>query len=88
MALVHQQLNLIPPDAVVSAQSPFLPHLSLRDNAYEFPKIKDAEYIVYSYMEDPYPATPQRFDSIITALSLSQYWQPIHEGDIVILMKR
>jgi uncharacterized membrane protein len=88
VALVHQQLDLIPREAVVSAQSPFLPHLSLRDYVYEFPKIKDAEYIVYSFKEDPYPATEARFDSITTALSQSQDWQLMYEGDIVVLKRR
>jgi uncharacterized membrane protein len=88
VALVHQQLNALPPDAIVSAQSPFLPHLSLRDNAYEFPKIHDAQYIVYSYKEDPYPATPARFDSITHALSQSQEWQTLYAGDVVVLKRR
>ncbi|MCF8228419.1 MAG: DUF2079 domain-containing protein [Bacteroidales bacterium] len=38
----------IPGNAIVSAQSEFLPHLALRDNIYKFPLIQDARYIVIS----------------------------------------
>ncbi len=39
-------LDLIPPDAIVSAQSGIFPHLSRRPVIYLFPTIADAEYVV------------------------------------------
>jgi uncharacterized membrane protein len=39
-------LNLIPTNAAVSAQSPFVPHLAEREHIYQYPIIKDAGYII------------------------------------------
>jgi len=36
----------VPPDAVVSAQSPFVPHLSEREHIYEFPRMENAEFVL------------------------------------------
>jgi uncharacterized membrane protein len=44
-ALVHT-LDLIPSDAVVSAQSNIFPHLSRRPVIYLFPVVADAEFVV------------------------------------------
>ncbi len=72
---VHKQLAAIPPDAIVSAQSPFLPHLSLRESIYQFPTIKDAEYIVLSRLEGPYPLNEQQFRAALDSISLSKSWR-------------
>jgi len=36
----------VPKDAIVSAQSPFVPHLSERRNVYQFPRVLDAEVVL------------------------------------------
>jgi len=36
----------VPPDAIVSAQSPFVPHLSERQHIYQFPRVLDAEVVL------------------------------------------
>ncbi len=36
----------IPPDARVSAQSPFVPHLAERTHIHQFPRILDAEFVL------------------------------------------
>ncbi len=56
-------LKNIPPDAKVSAQSPFVPHLALRDHIFQFPIMKDAEYVLFSTEENSYPLTPEDFES-------------------------
>jgi uncharacterized membrane protein len=71
---VHKQLAAIPPDAIVSAQSPFLPHLSLREAIYQFPMVKDAEFIVVSKLEGPYPLTEFEFPSAIESIARSKSW--------------
>jgi uncharacterized membrane protein len=58
---VKQLLNSIPADAVVSAQSPFVPHLALRETIYQFPIVKDATFVLFSTEENPYPLTPEAF---------------------------
>jgi uncharacterized membrane protein len=41
-----QFVRAVPPGAVVSAQSPFVPHLSERRKVYVFPRLLDAEYVL------------------------------------------
>ena len=36
----------VPADAIVSAQSPFVPHLSERQDVYQFPRLLDAEVVL------------------------------------------
>ena len=84
---VHDNLLKIPKYAKVSAQSPFVPHLSLRIDIYQFPIIKDAEYIVYSRKESPYPLSKENFLSKINKLEKSNNWKILHNGYITILKK-
>ena len=85
---MHEQLQKIPKNAVVSAQSPFLPHLSLRDKIYQFPILKDAEFIVFSNLENPYPLTVNEFDSITSSLKNEPKWKIIYDNEITILQKK
>ncbi len=85
---IHEQLQKIPKNAIVSAQSPFLPHLSLRDKIYQFPILKDAEFIVFSNLENPYPITVNEFDSITSSLKNEPKWEIIYDNEITILQKK
>ncbi|MCO5263540.1 MAG: DUF2079 domain-containing protein [Lentimicrobium sp.] len=87
VAAVHKVLSGLPPDAIVSAQSPFLPHLALRDRIYQFPVIRDAEYIVLSFSEVPYPLTEAEFRMTTDSLEASGQWHVLYEGEIVILQR-
>jgi len=85
---VHRALKLIPNEAVVCAQSPFLPHLALRDHIYQFPSILNADYLVFSYDEDRYPLTEIGFDKKINQIMSSGQWEEFHkEGNFIILKK-
>lgn len=72
--MVHLQLGAIPPNAIVSAQSPFLPHLSLRETIYQFPVIKDAQYIVVSQLEGTYPLNNKQFETSVNNVIISKSW--------------
>ena len=48
-------LELVPAEAPVSAQSPLYPHLSHRQEIYQFPTIDNAEYIVLDITNSPAP---------------------------------
>lgn len=85
---VHRLLKTIPDDVVVSAQSPFLPHLSLRDNIYQFPNIKNAEYIVYSKMEELYPLDREEFNRLSNELEHSSEWEVISKEDYLTILQR
>lgn len=85
---VHTLLSEIPEDAIVSAQSPFLPHLSLRDKIYQFPIIKDAEYVVVSHKESPYPLDREGFDSLVDTLEKSDDWNILFKDENLTILKR
>ena len=86
--LVHKQLNQIPGDASICAQSPFVPHLALRDKIYRFPMIKDAEYIVVSEKEDLYPFDNDTFQQKVNQLKVSGEWDTLNESDDLVILKR
>jgi len=84
---VHFNLKKIPSEANVSAQSPFVPHLSLRENIYQFPIIKDADYIVLSSKESTYPLSNEEFLAKVAELEKSQEWEKIYSEDVTILKR-
>ena len=85
----HQLLATIPADAIVSAQSPFLPQLALRDYIYQFPIVKDATYIVYSKNEGTYPLEKDTFFQQISYFENSPEWTVFAKNDyITILFKK
>ncbi len=85
---VRAAMKAIPNDAVVSAQSPFVPHLSWRDKIYTFPIIKDAEYILISPNEGPYPLNDQSFQIKLDSLINSEQWGVLNDQDSVFLLFR
>jgi hypothetical protein len=46
---------MVPPDAIVSAQSAFVPHLAQRREIFVFPRVLTAEYVLI----DDYGPKPQ-----------------------------
>lgn len=84
----HKVLSSLPADAVISAQSPFLPHLALRDNIYQFPIIKDAEYVLFSSYEEPYPLTHDGFEIRTRELAGSTDWEVYYKSDFLTVLKR
>lgn len=83
----HKIIELIPHDAIVSAQSPFLPHLALRDKIYQFPTINDAEYIVFSEKENSYPLSRTDFNRYIENLMKSPDFEVLSSEPLVVLKK-
>jgi uncharacterized membrane protein len=45
-AVARGFIREVPSDAIVSAQSPFVPHLSEREHIYEFPRMENAEFVL------------------------------------------
>lgn len=86
--MVRDALSLIPPDAVVSAQSGFLPHLALRDNVYMFPIIKDAQYILISQDENTYPLEKEVYIDTVKDLLTSPAWEFLVNQEGLWLVKR
>jgi uncharacterized membrane protein len=86
--MVHEELNKIPSEAIVSAQSQFVPHLALRDKIYQFPIIKDAEYIIYSLKENTYPLSKKEFEIAIDEINHSDKWKILFQSTAVVILKK
>lgn len=84
----HKLINSIPKEAAVSAQSPFVPHLSCRDNIYQFPIIKNADYIILAPKESYYPIDDLGYFKIIDSLSHSSKWKTIKKNEHFLIFKR
>ena len=85
---VHKLLKGLPEEAAISAQSPFLPHLALREKIYQFPIIRDAVYIVYSLNEGTYPLSENDFNKLIDELKSSEQWDIHFQSDELVILKR
>lgn len=85
---VHKQLASIPANAIVSAQSSFLPHLAWRDNIYQFPMVKDAEYIIYSHKDLTFPLGKDKFDLIVNEIRNSNEWEVWFETNYLTILKK
>ncbi|MBI4929121.1 MAG: DUF2079 domain-containing protein [Bacteroidetes bacterium] len=84
----NNALKLIPGDAKVSAQSSFIPHLAFRDYIYQFPVVNDADYVIFSYEENPYPLSKQSFVVQATMLMNADEWKKIYEKNEMVILKR
>ncbi len=84
----HNMIDMVPKNAIVSAQSPFVPHFAYRDKAYQFPVIRDAEYIMVCSKEYFYPIDEKEFNQKIEELKSSGEWELIKEHEGLMLFKR
>jgi hypothetical protein len=63
---MHSHLEtLIPKDAKVSASSPLVPHLAMRDIIYQFPYVADADYIALMYDCSGYPLLQNEYSKVL-----------------------
>ncbi|AEA43600.1 DUF2079 domain-containing protein [Fluviicola taffensis] len=84
----YEVLNLIPSDAIVSAQSTFVPHLAVRDKIYTFPTIKNAEFVLVSPVEDPYPLNQIEFEQETSKLLKNPDWKVVRKNNYFVLLKK
>lgn len=84
----YEVLSLIPDDVPVSAQSAFIPHLALRESAYQFPIIRNAEYILLSPVDGPYPLEPEAYQQKKDSLLKNSGWQTVVLDASFILLKK
>lgn len=85
---VKEILRSIPADVAVSAQAPFMPHLALRDNVYQFPIVKNAEYLVISSAENTYPLETGLFLQTVNNYVQSPEWELWKEDDDFKVLKK
>jgi uncharacterized membrane protein len=84
----HNIVNSLPNDAAVSAQSSFVPHFSCREKIYQFPIIKDADYIVLAPRDSYYPIDSAQYATLTDSLAHSPLWKTIKKNEHFILFKR
>ncbi len=86
---VHAAFKLIPDTAIVCAQSPMLPHLAYRDNCYQIPFVKNAEYIVGSKSEPTcYPISEQEFLKLLSDSLATNRWKAVVNDTNITILKR
>ncbi|MFM6983659.1 MAG: DUF2079 domain-containing protein [Chitinophagaceae bacterium] len=87
--VVHQQLKLIPEDAIVAAQTPFVPHLAYRDKCYTLPIVKDASYIIASPSEEAmYPIIREELNKLLNDSIESGRWKVQYKDTNVLVLKK
>ena len=89
----YRMLELIPAEAVVSAQAGLSPHVTHRPGAYLFPFLTSAEhgpaeYIALDSIGNVYPLQPEKYNSLVTELRTSGDYKVIFEQDGYILLQR
>lgn len=85
---VRCQLSKIPVEEAVSAQSTFLPHLAMRNEIYQFPIIKNANFIVFSKIESSYPLEKTKFTSLTDSLLNCKNWSKVFISEDITVLKK
>lgn len=88
LSLVKRVIAGIPSNAAVSAQSPAVPHMALRDRVYQFPIVREAEYVLLLPLESPYPLDTAEYRAEMIKLLADHGWTTEWHSEEVILFKR
>lgn len=74
---VARVMALIPDDAKVSSINMFAPHLSFRENIYQYPDVHDAEYIILASTVNSYPIKGPELNAKIREYQQSTEWETL-----------
>ncbi|MFA5972310.1 MAG: DUF2079 domain-containing protein [Lentimicrobiaceae bacterium] len=85
---VNNLLALVPDDARVSASDHILPHLAQRQYIYIFPTVEDAEYIVFSVLDDNWLIPHEDNEKVREKYLTSPEWEIIAKEYPVVLLKK
>lgn len=85
---VRQVIASLPGDLAVSAQSPAVPHLALRERVYQFPLIHDAEVVLLMPLEEPYPMEAAAYRRCMDSLAADPGWRVEVDASEVRLLRR
>jgi len=86
--LVRSVIGTIPADIAVSAQSPAVPHLALRDRLYQFPIVRDAGIILLLPQESAYPLDTAAYRIRTDSLLADPAWEVKHRDASLVLLIR
>ncbi|MBK6284000.1 MAG: DUF2079 domain-containing protein [Draconibacterium sp.] len=85
---VNHLLELIPKYAKVSSSNAFTPHLAQRQFIYFFPTVNDADYIIFSLLDNNYLMSETENDKHRNIYLNSPDWEIIGKEYPVILLKK
>jgi hypothetical protein len=85
---VNKLLKLIPENARVSASNIITPHLAQRQFIYFFPTVNDADYIVFSKLDNNYLMSAEENDKHRNNYLTNSEWRIIGKEYPVFLLKR
>jgi uncharacterized membrane protein len=85
---INEVLTLIPKNKPVSAISNVIPHLALRNSIYQFPLVKDAQFILVTLKGDFYPLNSEAFISEIKKYANCNEWQFLYRSKDILVLKR
>lgn len=86
--LAARFFSLIPASAAVSAQSRLVPHLSQREEVYMFPRVEDADYVLFDVTADSWPIHPNDQWELYQSLVKEQDFGVLAAEDGYILLRR
>jgi uncharacterized membrane protein len=86
--IVDKLLERIPATAVVSAQGVLVPHLSHRKNIYEFPEVRNADYIVLDTTKVTWPISKIKYCQGLYELFQGTYGVIGLEDDVFLFKNR
>jgi uncharacterized membrane protein len=86
--LGHQIIAAFPPDASVSAQANLYPHIAQRRQAYLFPAVNGAEYILLDMTSSPFPVDVASLSSEVQFLLEHGEYGVIEAQDGYLVLKR
>lgn len=87
--VARRLLKSLPSGASVSAQSPFVPHLALRDSIYQFPlHHRNTRYIVLATAAPTYPLDTVRYQNLLQELLSDPRYEILTPDSVFFLLKR
>lgn len=86
--LARRVIGTIPAELSISAQSPAVPHLALRERLYQFPIIRDADMILLLPQEGSYPLDTATYRHLTDSLADAPDWRVVVRDPAVILLSR
>jgi uncharacterized membrane protein len=89
VSFVHDKLNALPDNGIVSAHSSLVPHLTLRDRVYQFPIVLDANIILVHASEGPWPlASWEVFHEEVESYKTSPEWSVLCDENGLLILER
>ena len=85
---VYKLFSLIPANAKVSASDHLLPHLSQRQSIYLFPTVNDAEFVVFSVLDDYFMMSHYANETVRNKYFSDQQWKLIAKEFPVFLFEK